>query len=343
MKKVSRKSFGLDAVRAFAIFSVIGGHFFVLYTPFRTTPVSDVSLILQSVANSILGCGVPLFIMLTGYLNVNKTICRTYYSKIWRVLFAYVLFSVGTLLFRHLVFDEPFTAVMAVRKTLDFSAIRYAWYIEMWIGLFLLVPFLNVLYKGIGNRRHKEILVLTLVFLTFVPALTNRYGLHLLPDYWKNCYPLTYYFIGSYIREYAPKINKLYALSAILVIGLVPPVFTMVMAPGHSLVQILGDSFSIFGAVSAVAVFLLLYDVKCPEGIASKAISRVSLLSLDMYLCCYMFDSIVYPWFKNQYYVDQSSFGACFFIIVPVIFGASLLLAWMKYMLFSLPGLVKFR
>lgn len=95
VKKVSRKSFGLDAVRAFAIFSVIGGHFFVLYTPFWTTPVSDVSLILQSVANSILGCGVPLFIMLTGYLNVNKTICRTYYSKIWRVLFAYVLFLWG--------------------------------------------------------------------------------------------------------------------------------------------------------------------------------------------------------------------------------------------------------
>lgn len=340
--KTPRKLFGLDIVRAFAIFSVIGGHFF-LHTNFRDAPMAGTSMVLQSLAGSVFACGVPLFIMLTGFLNINKTSCRTYYSKIWRVLIAYILFSGATLVFRHCYFGDPLSPVLAVKKILDFSAYMYGWYIEMWIGLFLLVPFLNILYKGIETRRQKKVLILTLVFLTFAPSFTNRYGQHLLPDFWMKCYPLAYYFIGAYVREYAPQIKKVYALSAVLVVGLIPSLFTMVVSPGHTQISILGDCFGLFGAISAVSIFLMLYDLNTSSPAAGKAVGWVSLLSLDMYLCCYIFDSVVYPWFKDRYFVDQSSFGIYFFIIVPVIFFGSFILSLVKYMIFSLPGLVRFR
>ena len=45
--------------------------------------------------------GVPLFLMLTGYLNINKTdVNRKYYKGIWRVLIAYLVFSVLTIAVR---------------------------------------------------------------------------------------------------------------------------------------------------------------------------------------------------------------------------------------------------
>lgn len=83
---VLSRSFGLDLTRAFAIFAVIGGHFFSIHTEFRNSPLTDLSMLMQGIAQSVLGCGVPLFIMLTGYLNVNKTPNKKYYSGIWRVL-----------------------------------------------------------------------------------------------------------------------------------------------------------------------------------------------------------------------------------------------------------------
>lgn len=46
-------------------------------------------------------------------------------------------------------------------KITDYSAIVYAWYIEMYIGLFLLTPFLNRAYQAIPTRKQKDVLLLT--------------------------------------------------------------------------------------------------------------------------------------------------------------------------------------
>lgn len=340
---LTSRAFGLDFIRAFAIFSVIGGHFFSLHTEFRYSPLTDISMLIQSIAQSILGSGVPLFIMLTGYLNVNKTISRKYYSGIWRVLVAYLFFSIATLIFRHTILNEPVTFLSGLKSILNFSSFMYAWYIEMWIGLFLLVPFLNILYKGIESRRHKLIMIATLSAITFLPLFTNRYDQHILPAFWTSLYPIAFYYIGSYTREYQPKINRWVALGIILAIAAFPGLFTMIIAPGHTLIHILGDCFGIFGAIEAVLIFLICYRLDCKNQTFNNIIYWISLLSLDIYLCCYMFDALVYPWFKERYFIDQSSFGIYFFIIVPIILLGAFTFSFVKRMLFSIPIISRFR
>lgn len=340
---IPSRSFGLDLTRVFAIFAVIGGHFFSIHTDFRSSPMDDMSMFIQSMAQSILNCGVPLFIVLTGYLNINKIISRKYYSGIWRVLLAYLIFSIVTLIFRHTAMGESITLVSGIKSILNFSSFMYAWYIEMWIGLFLLIPFLNILYKGIGNKRHKQLLISTLAVMTFLPIFTNRYDQHILPAFWTSIYPLSFYYIGSYIREYRPEINKWFGLGIILAIGALPGFFTMLAAPGHSQIHILGDCFGIFGAIEAVLIFIILYDLNYQNYVVSRIIYWISLLSLDMYLCCYIFDVIVYPWFKDRYFVDQSSFGIYFFIIVPIVMLGAFTLSLIKRMFFSLPLISRFR
>ena len=49
------------------------------------------------------------------------------------------------------------------------------------------------------------------------------------------------------------------------------------------------------------------------------------MVSLEMYLCCYMFDQLYYPWFKEHFYESQSQFLAYFFVIVPPCFISSYL------------------
>lgn len=48
-----------------------------------------------------------------------------------------------------------------------------------------------------------------------------------------------------------------------------------------------------------------------------------------------MFDALLYPWFKEQYFSDQSSFGLYFFIIVPAVLLMSVMLSLVKRILFS--------
>ena len=63
---------GLDLIRVVAIFFVIAGHFFVINTSYRSVPFTGMSMFLQGMMHSVFTVGVPLFMMLTGYLNIHK-------------------------------------------------------------------------------------------------------------------------------------------------------------------------------------------------------------------------------------------------------------------------------
>lgn len=321
---------GLDIIRSCAILFVIAGHFFSLHTAYKSSVFEGVSLFTQAIVNHLFQMGVPLFIILTGYLNINKTIAKRYYKGIIKVLISYIVFSILTIVFRKYYLSEDLSWLKWGLKIFDFTAIPYAWYIEMWIGLFLLTPFLNILYKAIPTKKQKQLLLITLFTITALPDLLNRYELHLVPGFWKECFPLTFYFIGAYIQEYKPTIRKEIAGGAILGICLINPIFNFLFIHNHTLIQICGGPSGVFGVPVAVLLFLIIYQVQTQNTIVQKVFTKISILSLNMYLCCYIFDAIYYPYFKEHYFVNQSQFGYFFFIIVPLVFVSSFIMAWIK-------------
>ncbi len=332
-KSCQSRIIGLDLIRSFAILFVISGHF-LMNTRFNSTVFGDVSLFIQAIFKAFFQIGVPLFLLLTGYLNTNKTVSKQYYKGCVRVLVAYLFFSVVTILFRKYYLHEELSWLKWILKIFDFSAIPYAWYIEMWIGLFLLTPFLNMLYKAIPSQRQKQILILTLYVMTALPDLLNRYGLHLAPGFWASCYPLTFFFAGSYIHEYKPRFERWKLWSVILLLCLINPVFNTLFVQNHTLIQIAGGPWGVFGTIIAVAFFMLFYQTDFQSPILRKSLTKISLLSLDMYLCCYLFDAMVYPYFMEHYFVNQSQFGIYFFAVVPILFAGSFAMAWAKDVLF---------
>lgn len=333
-KSCQTRIIGLDLIRSFAILFVIAGHFFVLNTPFRSTTFDGISMFIQALFNPLFQTGVPLFLLLTGYLNSNKIVSKRYYKGCVRVLVAYLFFSIITILFRKYYLHEDLSWLKWILKIFDFSAIPYAWYIEMWIGLFLLTPFLNMMYKAIPTQRQKQILILTLYVMTALPDLFNRYGLHLAPGFWASCYPLTFFFAGSYIHEYRPRVDSWKLWLIMLLLCMINPVFNVLFVHNHTLIQVAGGPWGVFGTVVAIAFFLLFYQTDFKSPVLRKSLTKISLLSLDMYLCCYIFDALVYPYFMERYFVNQSQFGIYFFIIVPILFAGSFVMAWAKDILF---------
>lgn len=64
---------GIDIVRTIAIFSVIAGHFWVLNTPYRKVDFDgSFSMFVQGMGYFFFEIGVPLFLLMTGYLNYKK-------------------------------------------------------------------------------------------------------------------------------------------------------------------------------------------------------------------------------------------------------------------------------
>lgn len=320
---------GLDLIRVVAIFFVIAGHFFTLHTSLMSVPFNDLCLFAQATLKDIFCVGVPLFIMLTGYLNSNKTPTRKYYRGMLRVLIAYLLFSIITILFRKYYIGEEHTLLQWGMKILDYSAIPYAWYIEMWIGLAMLAPFLNYMYKGIPTRNQKLLLLGSLFAMTSLPDLFNRYGLYLVPAYFsKAAYPLLFYFAGTFIREYQPRIRHWQGWALVMSMSMVAPLFNIAVFRGNSdLVQIAGGPGGVFHSWIALAIFLMLYKKDISNHPLKCRITRCSLVSLEMYLCCWMFDMLYYPWFKDRFFETQTQFFPWFFVIVPLVFLSSYIVA----------------
>lgn len=324
----SQRICGLDLIRVCAIFFVIAGHFFTLNTSFKNVPFTGFSMFVQGIMNSVFMVGVPLFIMLTGYLNINKQPTKKYYKGMIRVLVAYIIFSIVTIAFRKLYLGENLSITQWILKIFNYSAIPYAWYIEMWIGLALLTPFLNYLWKAIPTIKEKLLLIASLFIMTSLPDLCNRYGMYIFPAYFaKASYPLIFYFIGTFIREYQPIIKTRVSLYTLLAISLIMPIANILIFNGADIVEITGGPGGVFYTWIAIAIFLMLYhrDIKFKP--VKQWITHCSMVSLEMYLCCYIFDQLYYPYFKEHFYVTQSQFLSWFFVIVPLCFLSSYLTA----------------
>ena len=220
MSNRSQRNIGLDVIRSIACFSVIAVHFF-LNTDFYSEPIMDPVMSFFLYVRSSLMISIPLFLMLSGYLLCHKTASVSYYLRLIRTLFIYVCASLLVAVYRIFIAKDGLTFAGAFLGIFSFSTLSYAWYIEMYLGLYLMIPFLNILYNGLNGQKQKQWLILTFLLLTAAPSMVNIYRFDslewwllpsidnnyqpLIPDWWTGLYPLTYYFIGCYLREYPIK------------------------------------------------------------------------------------------------------------------------------------------
>ena len=117
---------------------------------------------------------VPLFLITTGFLMSEKKLSLRYYKGIPHTLFIYLAASFCCMAVVHFK-ETPYTWHTAIQDLIDFTGAPYAWYVEMYIGLFLLIPFLNLIYRNLEGKRQKQILILTLFVLTSLTSLCLLY------------------------------------------------------------------------------------------------------------------------------------------------------------------------
>ncbi len=298
---------GLDIVRVCAILFVILHHSVThlglmdgdIYSAGWTA-----SLFLRELTYSC----VPLFIILSGYLQKDKKLSFSYYRSIFPLYLSYAIISILTLA-AVAIYDKSFYVdpTDAVFRILNFTANDYAWYFEMFLGLFLLIPFLNILYNGIESRGGKLTLILSLAFLTLLPDTVVGFSpyydnteatlaLHIFPEFFESLYPVTYYFIGAFIADCKPRLNKYAKLPAVLVATLIPTVTVAGYSHArgaHAWYMMVGFQ-NICVCLTAIAVFLAFYDADaCPKPIAF-VLRHISLCAFEMYLFSFIWDNFVY-------------------------------------------------
>lgn len=289
---VQRKA-GLDIIRTVAIFAIMLihmlGHTGVLGVNLRSATWTGYVFLRYTVR-----AGVPLFLMLTGYLQSKRNFDKKHYTSIIPVMVSYFVISIMCAVSEYI--SEGSSAYSLFIKIFDYEY-GYGWYVEMYIGLFLLIPFLNILYRTI-DKTKKLWLVGILSFLTFLPsalqyATVNGMGLEILPDFFKNLYPFAFYFIGSYIAEYKPEPNKI--LCGVIAFGVLAAETVscyLFSAQAHAW-WLFNNEASLTHAVVAVCIFLVFYNIDAPKLVALP-VKLISACSFEMYLVSYITDILCY-------------------------------------------------
>lgn len=198
---MKQRESGPDILRLMALFFVNGVHSF-LYNGFYSQPqVGGAMWVADCLRWICYGC-IGVFLMLTGYLKSQKPLNKQYFFSLVSVLLGYLLTCMISFPVRQFLLDDKLTLAEWIEKCVTFG--NYAWYVEMYIGLLLFSPAINLALDQLKKEGELKWAAAIAFCVTALPSVTSR---NLIPDYWISLYPFTYYVLGAVIRRLQPKVK----------------------------------------------------------------------------------------------------------------------------------------
>ena len=300
----------IDTLKFIAIFAVIAIHSFYL------TGDAEVLNLKISIFNQLFRFAVPLFLMITGVLFLNKEIILKEYipKRIIRILYPLLFFTI--LLYVTNISDHIF---------------YYYWYSWMIIGALFAIPIIN---KFILNSNESEIQYFLIIFIIFssLSQLFHFFNIKYAIDISFFCTPVSYLILGYYIfnkkTNYSPKIKIIVSIILFIVSSLIK------MKTGS---YVYTDDFrsyldlSFFQVIQVSSVFIFIKTVYLSKKsliyrfleikTVKKWILSVSKASYGMYLVQHpIIFNILCPNIKLLELTGTQSFLLCIIAIIVVFF-----------------------
>ncbi len=321
---------GIDVIKTFAAYFVICVHFFLNTSYYYTNLILCRNLFFQTCLRWTFLICVPLFMISTGFLQSNKQINGKYYKGILNILGIYLFYSLAAILIRSSYFDEKKSVIEWIYDIVGFKANQYSWYINMFIGLFLLTPFLNLIFNNLKNKKQALLLIIILLFLcglpsffNYMPITKNATGALWFPDWWIGIYPILYYFIGCYIKKYEPKLNKVIIIISFAAIIVVESTLTFYFSKGGYFSAAIGEYSSILVIASTTLFFLFFYNINITNKKISFGLKKISSITLDIYLGSYIVDKFIYKYVMSKIFVSNFQIIFYFIQIVGIVIAIS--------------------
>lgn len=326
-----KRQAGMDIARTIAVIFVPLIHFFGL-AGFYTNEITS-GFVLPAAIRWLALCAVPLFLIITGYFKCSKTICKAHYKAIIPVLTTHFFISAIRIWADSTYHNIAIDWMYIKDKLLFFD---YGWYVRLYIGMLLLMPFFNTAYKYLGDKWKKEVFILTLISLTALGPLTYD----IVPSSWLIAYVFAYYLIGAYLNEYKVCINPVIGILALLCIAFIMGRTSVIHSMGSTFdwnyagYQSNSGYSSMAAFIISTLIIILCSNINIENNIIALPFKLVSVVSLEMYLFSQMFDGFVY----KEYIAEYTPF-LTMFSILPKLVGTVLVLSfiasWGKRLVFN--------
>lgn len=279
-------------------------------------------------SESLCICAVNVFLLISGYFSCTSQ--RTNFVKVMQLLAQVVFFQIGIYLLNSSA-NGSFSVSTLVRQALPAN-----YFVILYIVMYLVGPYVNVLLKNLTSKQLTQFICLLLILLSVLPTAVDLLekamgktlsGLNPVSAYGDD-YGYTainfilMYILGAYLRLYGlPKLKGwLCALIAALCTGLI---LYMSLASDPGIARSYCNPLVI---TLAVSIFLLFTKLN----FHSKIINGLSQASFTVYL--------FHPYLLAKFRVEQAvAAGPAYLLIHMLVACVSIfLMSWFVFMAYDL-------
>lgn len=255
-------------------------------------------------------CAVNCYALISGYVMIESNFKYKKYLLMWLQVFAY---SIGITLLFMMCNSQSINLKFVIESFLPVLSRRW-WYFTAYTGVFFLVPFLNIMIKGLDKK--KMLLLCTTLFVLFsvLPTAVSRFWGDLF--YTQSGYSMLWlmilYILGAAYKRYENDLaDKYKSILKIAIIGWIVCVFITFIF--HNLGMYLPDGFPgkhtivnnfvnytsptmVGGACCMLVVFARL---KISSSKLKRCVNSISRLSFGVYLI--HVHPLVWQWLNRRF------------------------------------------
>ena len=141
-------------------------------------------------------------VMVTGYFQCNKR--NGNFKKVWKVIGTSWFYKVAILILFSVLGIFTANSVRVFQELMPIDYNNY-WFINNYIVLFLISPFLNRIINYCTQGELKKFIIILLITLSIIPTITNQLAIQ--NNGFGVIHFILIYFIGAYLRKYPIKLS----------------------------------------------------------------------------------------------------------------------------------------
>ncbi len=300
----TERNYGIDALRLIAMFLVVILH--VLGQGGVLASTGGKEYYLCYFLETFSFCAVDCYAIISGYVGYKdneKPLNYAKYGKMWIQVFFYSL--VITLIFG--MIQPGAVGKKEIIHSLFPVSFNQYWYFTEYTALFLMMPWINKLIRGLSERQTSVLAVIIIcvfsVYTTFFQR--DKTGFRLSGGY-SFIWLALLYIIGCWLKKcrIPEKIKKKKALILLVFFVLIPFIYSVVSGFLPFVLDIyLIDYVSIFTLGTAIFLVILFSQIKAPKPLCN-IIKFFSPAAFGVYLIH------EHPYIKNHIITDKFLFIA---------------------------------
>lgn len=165
--------------------------------------------------------GAMLLSACTGYVLSTKRLSWRSVRPIIRLIYIYLISSLGAMLIRRIIFDQYVTKEELIDMLRDFTATDTARFAGMYLMLLLFAPFLSAAFHDLKTYNARlTFLAVTAGVSTLQPMIILS-GRYIIPVWCKMLAPFAGFIGGAFVRRYAKSLPRIaYFFLLLLLCGL---------------------------------------------------------------------------------------------------------------------------